>query len=117
MTDMPLSPQEKLKALREHFTRLLPGKVARCRELWTTVLEGSGPEEAAGELAMQFHTLAGSAPSFGFALLGKTSQRAEITLKTALPRGREALERVQGEISDCIREMESLCEARAPVAS
>jgi diguanylate cyclase (GGDEF)-like protein len=113
MTDMSPSPQEKLKALREHFARLLPEKVARCLELWTAVMDGSGPEGAAGELARQFHTLAGSAPSFGFALLGKTAQRAEITLKAAIPHGREALEKVQGEVSGCIREMKRLCETRA----
>jgi len=115
MTDMSPSPQEKLRALREHFARLLPGKVARCLELWTAVLESNELEETATELARQFHTLAGSAPSFGFALLGKTAQRAEITLKAAIPRGYEAVVMMQGEISGCIREMKRLCEARAGV--
>ena len=57
MADMSPSPQEKLKALREHFARLLPEKVARSLELWTAVLESSEPEETAIELARHFHTL------------------------------------------------------------
>ena len=112
MADIPNSSQEKLKALREHFAALLPEKVARCEELWQAVMDGSAPEGAAGELVRNLHTLAGSAPSFGFALLGKSSQRAEITLKTTLPHGPEALERVRGDISGCIREMKRLCETR-----
>ena len=112
MADIPNSSQEKLKALREHFAALLPEKVARCEELWQAVMDGSAPEGAAGELVRNLHTLAGSAPSFGFALLGKSSQRAEITLKTTLPHGPEALERVKGDISGCIREMKRLCETR-----
>ena len=106
------SSQEKLRALREHFAALLPEKVARCEELWQAVMDGNAPEGAAGELVRNLHTLAGSAPSFGFALLGKSSQRAEITLKTTLPHGPEALERVKGDISGCIREMKRLCETR-----
>ncbi len=112
MADIPNSSQEKLKALREHFAALLPEKVARCEELWQAVMDGNAPEGAAGELVRNLHTLAGSAPSFGFALLGKSSQRAEITLKTTLPHGPEALERVKGDISGCIREMKRLCETR-----
>ena len=112
MADIPNSSQEKLKALREHFARLLPEKVARCEELWQAVMDGNAPEGAAGELVRNLHTLAGSAPSFGFALLGKSSQRAEITLKTTLSHGPEALERVKGDISGCIREMKRLCETR-----
>ena len=112
MADIPNSSQEKLRALREHFAALLPEKVARCEELWQAVMDGNAPEGAAGELVRNLHTLAGSAPSFGFALLGKSSQRAEITLKTTLPHGREALERVKGDISGCIREMKRLCEIR-----
>ncbi len=112
MADIPNSSQEKLKALREHFAALLPEKVARCEELWRAVMDGSAPEGAAGELVRNLHTLAGSAPSFGFALLGKSSQRAEITLKATLPHGPEALERVKGDISGCIREMRRLCETR-----
>ena len=112
MADIPNSSQEKLRALREHFAALLPEKVARCEELWQAVMDGNAPEGAAGELVRNLHTLAGSAPSFGFALLGKSSQRAEITLKTTLPHGPEALERVKGDISGCIREMKRLCETR-----
>ncbi len=112
MADIPNSSQEKLKALREHFAALLPEKVARCEELWQAVMDGSAPEGAAGELVRNLHTLAGSAPAFGFALLGKSSQRAEITLKTTLSHGPEALERVKGDISGCIREMRRLCETR-----
>ncbi|MBI2355356.1 MAG: diguanylate cyclase [Deltaproteobacteria bacterium] len=113
MTDMSPSPQEKLRALREHFARQLPEKVAQCERLWTAIFDGSAPKGGAEDLARLFHTLAGSAPSFGFALLGKTAQKAEIMLKTALPLGREALERVKGEISGCIREMKGLSRANS----
>jgi len=112
MTDISGSPQEKLQALQEHFAHLLPGKVARCEGLWQALLDGGAPAETGVELARELHTLAGSAPSFGFGLLGKSSQRAEITLKTVLPHGREALERVRGDISDCIAEMRRLCGGR-----
>ena len=110
MVEKPSSPQEKLKALREHFARILPEQIARCRELWTAIIDGSATENTGTELVRNLHTLAGSAPSFGFVMLGKISQRAEITLKDALPCGREALERVKGDISDCINEMKRICE-------
>lgn len=111
MTDIPNSPVEKLKALREHFARQLPGKVAQCQELWSEVSLGTVPEGGVEKLARLLHTLAGSAPSFGFALLGKTAQKTEIMLKAAMPLGPEALEKVKGEISECIREMKRLSEA------
>jgi diguanylate cyclase (GGDEF)-like protein len=113
MVDTPTSPQEKLRALREHFARILPKQVARCWELWTAVMDGSASEDTGKELVSSLHTLAGSAPAFGFAGLGKISQRAEITLRAALPGGPETLERVKGDISDCISEMKQICEIQA----
>lgn len=113
--DMPSLPQEKLKALREHFARILPEKVACCGELWAVVADGGATEDAVTELVMNLHTLAGTAPSFGFAMLGKIAQRAEVTLKATLPCGCEALERVKGDISGCINEMKRLCEIQEEV--
>lgn len=112
MSDMSSSSKEKLRALREHFALQLPGKIAQGEQLWKGVVDGSAPEGTPEDLARLFHTLAGSAPSFGFALLGKNAQKAEIMLKAALPLGREALERVKGEIGDCIREMKRLSGAQ-----
>lgn len=111
MNDTYLSPMEKLKALREHFARQLPEKVAQCQELWSEVISGRVPDGGVEKLARLLHTLAGSAPSFGFPLLGKSAQKTEIMLKAAMPMGVEALVRVKGEISDCIREMKRLSEA------
>lgn len=81
MTDTATSARDKLQRLRDSFAEQLPRKVDQIREAWNTV-QGSGADS--GEMRqflLMLHTLAGSAPSFGFTALGSIVREMETTLK------------------------------------
>lgn len=81
MTDSPTSAKDKLQRLRDSFAEQLPRKVDQIRDAWGTV-QGAGANSAEmRQFLLMLHTLAGSAPSFGFTAFGSIVREMETTLK------------------------------------
>ncbi len=73
--------QAKLQALREAYARQLPSKLQSLVQAWKMLTENNWNWDNAAELYRELHTLAGSAPTFGFAELGQQANAAEQLLK------------------------------------
>lgn len=73
--------KDKLQKLRESFAAQLPYKVNQVRETWDKVKDTDAGSEEMKKLVLMLHTLAGSAPSFGFNALGSTAREMEKSIK------------------------------------
>ncbi|HEX9079307.1 MAG TPA: response regulator [Desulfuromonadaceae bacterium] len=81
MAETTASAKDRLHRLRDSFAEQLPGKVEQIRETWGSV-QGMGTNtEEMKRFVLMLHTLAGSAPSFGFTTLGAMVREVENTLK------------------------------------
>lgn len=78
------SPRDRLRALRETYIRSLPDAIGRIEARWNRVLEDMSNREEAHSLHGLLHTLAGSAPSFGFREVGAAARNAEMLVRRIL---------------------------------
>ncbi len=109
------SPREKLKQLRETYAGQLPGKIGQIGEALDGLrLSGEDPGAVEGLIRMA-HTLAGSAPSFGFTAVGKSARVMESLLKDFAKGGCSADELCE-KAGRCIEEMKHLCDDLRPAA-
>lgn len=102
--------QARLQALRAAYAEQLPDRLAEVARQWAG-LQGQpwNPEQAA-ILHRQLHTLAGSAPTFGFPDLGQRACRAEGLLKAWHGEGRAPS---RGEMAELDGHIHALCNAEA----
>ncbi|MBK5275132.1 MAG: diguanylate cyclase [Desulfuromonadales bacterium] len=91
------SPQEKLRALRESFTRQIPEKIRIITEKWAGLLANPSDRGGLHDLAILLHTLAGSTSTFGFRNVGAAAGETERLVK-GLPAsdGTQQAELVEG---------------------
>lgn len=73
--------QARLKALQDAYARQLPAKLAEARALWDELCNDGWDEDKLKSLHQQVHTLAGSAPTFGFEQIGQTARAIEQRIK------------------------------------
>ncbi|HFE31708.1 MAG TPA: hypothetical protein ENJ17_00205 [Gammaproteobacteria bacterium] len=73
--------QARLQALRTAYAEQLPDKLAEVARQWAGMQAQPWSPEQAAVLHRQLHTLAGSAPTFGFADIGRRARQAERLLK------------------------------------
>jgi len=73
--------QARLKALREAYAKQLPGKLAEVARQWAEMQRQPWEAERVRALYCSVHTLAGSAPTFGFSEIGQRARHAEHLLK------------------------------------
>jgi len=73
--------QTRLKALREAYAKQLPDKLVEVAEQWQVMQQQPWDADRAKALHRSVHTLAGSAPTFGFNGVGQWARRAEHLLK------------------------------------
>jgi len=80
---MPDGPdiQARLQALREAYAEQLPDKLAEVVQQWAEMQTRPWNPEQAVVLHRRLHTLAGSAPTFGFPEIGQRARQAERLLK------------------------------------
>lgn len=78
------SPRARLRALRDKYIRSLPDAIGRIEAHWSRVLEDKSNRDEARALHGMLHTLAGSAPSFGFSEVGEAARSAEILVRNLL---------------------------------
>ncbi len=93
------SPRARLRALRDKYVRSLPDAIGRIEAHWSRVLEDKSNRDEARALHGMLHTLAGSAPSFGFSEVGEAARSAEILVRNLLdgadPQDSDAWERIE----------------------
>jgi len=93
------SPRARLRALRDKYIRSLPDAIGRIEAHWSRVLEDKSNRDEARSLHGMLHTLAGSAPSFGFSEVGEAARSAEILVRNLLdgadPQDSDAWERIE----------------------
>ena len=94
MTEIALTFQEQLAALRETYSRGLPDKLERIALAWQEICdtrqEGgveSSPEEGWERLHRGVHSLAGSGASMGFPELSVAARELEVYLQGIMERG------------------------------
>jgi len=73
--------EEELQALKESYAAQLPEKIALIDELWGVLVEQGWDVESFNTLHRTVHSMAGSAPVFGFTIMGKRARELEIELK------------------------------------
>ncbi|VAW95331.1 diguanylate cyclase (GGDEF domain) with PAS/PAC sensor [hydrothermal vent metagenome] len=74
--------QARLKALREAYAKQLPDKLTDIARQWASMQHQPWDFGQVKSLHRQIHTLAGSAPTFGFDTVGQQARHAENLLKT-----------------------------------
>jgi diguanylate cyclase (GGDEF)-like protein len=119
MAETPSSPKDKLQRLRDSFAEQLPRKVAQIRESWNAVQGLGGNAEEMKQFLLMLHTLAGSAPSFGFKALGVAVREIETILK-GLEGNSPPSQAVKGKIGTKLQELSAatgICAEAAVVPS
>ncbi len=103
--------QTRLKALREAYAKQLPDKLADVARQWRTMQDQSWNPDQARSLHRRIHTLAGSAPTFGFDDVGQRARHAEHLLKTwnnvQHPPGEDEITELAGHIHTLCNSLDS----------
>lgn len=81
MNDKKQTLEERLEALRNAYADQLPTKLDEAATLWSTLNNNEWDWNAAKDFHRYVHTLAGSAPTFGFNSVGQDARRIEQVLK------------------------------------
>ena len=81
MSETAAPPISRMQKLRERFAAQLPGKLAQIKENWEKVKVLGAQSEDTKQFALVLHTLAGSAPSFGFKEIGLIVREMEKLIK------------------------------------
>lgn len=81
MPEITDPPKNRLQKLRESFAAQLPEKLAQIGESWEQVKVLGAQSEETKKFALMLHTLAGSAPSFGFKEIGLIVREMEKLIK------------------------------------
>lgn len=81
MDDKKQSLEARLKALRNNYGKQLPDKIAEVNALWSSLMNEKWDWAVAKDFHRYVHTLAGSAPTFGFIELGQNARSIEKIVK------------------------------------
>ncbi|MBI2353637.1 MAG: response regulator [Deltaproteobacteria bacterium] len=81
MAEMTADTKDKLQKLWDNFAVQLPNMINRIRETWDTVQGLGGDSAEMKQFVLMLHSLAGSAPSFGFTAVGSAAREMETALK------------------------------------
>jgi HPt (histidine-containing phosphotransfer) domain-containing protein len=75
--------QERLKLLRESYSKQLPAKLEDINQSWQS-LRNQWDWDEAGTFHRLIHSIAGSGGSFGFGTLSKKAREIEIQMKACI---------------------------------
>lgn len=81
--------EERLKALRDAYRKHLPGKINEGNMLWATLNSGDWDPSLAKDFRHHVHTLAGSAPTFGFVEVGQHARKIEAIIRQCLAENKQ----------------------------
>jgi len=79
--------EQELQALKDSYAEQVPEKLAQIDELWASLVEQGWDDETFKTLHRMVHSMAGSAPVFGFSTMGKSARELEMLLKAVSASG------------------------------
>ncbi len=79
--------EQELQALKDAYAEQLPAKLAQIDELWGVLVDKRWDEAVFNTFHRTVHSMAGSAPVFGFSAMGKCARELEISLKAVAASG------------------------------
>lgn len=97
--------QAFLAAQRADFRASVPGRLAQCEAAWHAALPGPGSRDAVRALERCAHTLAGSAPVFGWRELGASARTLEEALEPWLEEGASWDDAARGAAEPLVRDL------------
>ena len=92
---------ERIKVLQAAYIRELPGKISEIEMSWRQLAVTYNLDKSLGSLIRTFHSIAGTASSFGYAELGQCAYNGEKMLKAIRDSG-QMLDEAHHTIEDCI---------------
>ena len=111
----------RLKALREAYAKQLPDKLTDVARQWAGMQGQPWDFERAKTLHRSMHTLAGSAPTFGFDDVGRWARHAEHLLKAWLSEqhipGQHEIARLDMHIHTLCNDRDSALQSPQPLAA
>ncbi len=102
---------ERMKILRNAYAQELPGKVEALEEAWRLLLLKEGHAHGIQSVMSSFHSVAGSAASFGYKELSEGIRKGERLLKAVLRDG-VFISNIEEEMNDCLRIIKDCCRRR-----
>tara|TARA_R100001086_G_scaffold216798_1_gene133039 strand:+ start:146 stop:505 length:360 start_codon:yes stop_codon:yes gene_type:complete len=84
MTDMPAALSQAIAGMRLRFIDTIEEKILHLEAALADLRSGNDPIEAARKIEMASHSLAGLAPSLGFADIGAAAVTSEMAWSKAL---------------------------------
>ncbi len=72
--------EQELKTLKDAYAEQLPEKLAQMEVLWRGLIEQGWNEECFKAFHRMVHSMAGSAPVFGFTAVGRSARELEARL-------------------------------------
>jgi len=106
MTETTAPPKDRLQKLRDSFAAQLPGKIAIIKESWEQVKALGAQSEETRQFGLMLHTLAGSAPSFGFKEIGLIVREMEKLIK-GIEENEKPTQEIRNKIATKIDELTS----------
>ncbi len=76
---MTAAVEERIRMLRKRFTDTLPDRLAEVRRAWMRLCASPASPEVQHQLARQFHTLGGTAGSYGLMDVAGLAAEGELT--------------------------------------
>ena len=101
---IPQDLQKELDALIKNYARDLPGEIRLIENLWEHFLKSNHSDDLK-KVHLKLHTLAGSAPSFGFKKVGDGARWLEGQLGNCLEKGISLTEKEQQTITQGIKDL------------
>jgi len=100
---------ERMRILRDTYARELPGKVEAIEGEWKFLLSSGEYQTNIHTVIRSFHTLAGSAATFGYPHLSEVARQGEKILKSNMEYG-QISGVTEGQINSCLQKMKALYE-------
>ncbi len=79
--------EQELQALKASYAEQVPEKLAQIDELWGALVDQGWQAETFKTLHRTIHSMAGSAPVFGFGEMGQRARELEVLLKAVTVSG------------------------------
>ena len=99
--------EERLKALRDAYRKHLPSKINEGNMLWATLNSGDWNPVRAKDFQRYVHTLAGSAPTFGFVEVGQHARQIEAIIKQCLAEKKQPSTEEYDQVSSILAKLSS----------
>lgn len=103
--------EEELRALKATYAEQVPEKLAQIDELWGALVEWGWQDETFKTLHRTVHSMAGSAPVFGFSAMGERARELEVRLKAVVADGEPLTEKDYQEIPLLVQAVHSAAQA------